>query len=220
MQYDVLNRWTGKVQFTATIECDADASAGFKLGLAVKWGRKNDAVLHGANLSGADLSGADLSGAVLSGAVLHGANLRGADLSGAVLSSADLSGADLSGAVLSSADLSGADLSGADLSGAPKIENIHQAIYAAASAPDALDMGRWHTACGTAHCRAGWAVVLAGEAGKALEAKIGTPAAATLIYLASDPELERFPSFYCGNEKALADMKARAEAEAAKAVQS
>ena len=200
MQYDVLNRWTGKVQFTATIECDADASAGFKLGLAVKWGRKNDAVLHGANLSGADLSGADLSGAVLSGAVLHGANLRGADLS--------------------SADLSGADLSGADLSGAPKIENIHQAIYAAASAPDALDMGRWHTACGTAHCRAGWAVVLAGEAGKALEAKIGTPAAATLIYLASDPELERFPSFYCGNEKALADMKARAEAEAAKAVQS
>jgi uncharacterized protein YjbI with pentapeptide repeats len=118
------------------------------------------------------------------------------------------------------ADLSGADLRDAVLSGAPKIENIHQAIYAAASAPNALDMGQWHNACGTAHCRAGWAVALAGEAGKALEGKIGTPAAATLIYLASDPDLDRFPSFYCSNAEALADMKASAEAEAAKAVQS
>ena len=190
MQYDVLNRWTGKVQFTATIECDANASAGFKMGLAVKWGRINGAVLRGAHLRGADLSGAHL----------RGADLRGADLRGA--------------------DLSDADLRGADLSDAPKIENIHQAVYAAASAPDALDMGQWHNECGTAHCRAGWAVVLAGEAGKALEAKIGTPSAATLIYLASDPELDRFPSFYCSNAEALADMKARAEAEAAKAVQS
>ena len=57
--------------------------------------------------------------------------------------------------------------------------------------------------------------MLAGEAGKALEAKIGTPAAATLIYLASDPDLYCFPSFYCSNEEALADMKARAEAEKA-----
>ena len=200
MQYDVLNRWTGKVQFTATIECGADASPGFKLGSAAKWGRNNDADLRGANLSDADLSGA----------YLRGAYLRGADLSGA----------DLHGADLSDADLSGAYLRGAYLRDAPKIENIHQAIYAAASALDALDMDQWHNACGTAHCRAGWAVVLAGEAGKALEAKIGTPAAATLIYLASDPELDRFPSFYCNNAKALADMKARAEAEAAKAVQS
>jgi hypothetical protein len=230
MQYDVLNRWTGKVQFTATIECDADASAGFKLGLAVKWGRKNGANLSDANLSDANLSDAVLRGAVLRGAVLRGANLSDANLSDADLRGAVLRGADLSGAVLRGADLRGANLSGANLSdanlsdadlrGAPKIKNIHQAVYAAASAPDALDMGQWHNACGTAHCRAGWAVVLAGEAGKALEAKIGTPAAATLIYLASDPELDRFPSFYCGNAEALADMKARAEAEAAKAVQS
>ena len=253
MQYDVLNRWTGKVQFTATIECDAAASASFKLGLAVKWGRKNggnlsgadlnDAYLSGANLSYADLSGANLSladlrlanlsganlrGAYLNGANLSGADLRGADLNGANLSGANLNGADLRGANLrganlndanlSYADLSGANLSDANLNGALKIESIHQAIYAAASAPEALDMGQWHNACGTAHCRAGWAVVLAGEAGKALEAKIGTPAAATLIYLASDPELDRFPSFYCGNADALADMKARAEAEAAKAI--
>lgn len=120
---------------------------------------------------------------------------------------ADLSGADLSGAVLS----------GADLSDAPKIPNIHQAIYAAASQPGALDMGDWHT-CETTHCRAGWAVTLAGEAGKALEEKLEScAAAATLIYLASDPSMENFPSFYSSNATALADMKLRAEEEAAKA---
>jgi hypothetical protein len=272
MQYEVLNRWTGEVQFTATIECDESASVSIKVGLAVKWARKNGANLSdadlrgvdlsdadlscanlscadlsGANLSDADLRGVDLSDASLSGADLRGvdlsdadlscANLSCADLSGANLSDADLRGVDLSDADLSCANLSCADLSGANLSGAnlrganlscaPKIENIHQAIYAAASAPGALDMGHWHEKpdepetwlCGTAHCRAGWAVALAGEEGRALEAKIGTPAAATLIYLASDPELGRFPSFYCNNDEALADMKARAETEAAKAVQ-
>jgi hypothetical protein len=64
--------------------------------------------------------------------------------------------------------------------------------------------------CGTTHCRAGWVVVLAGDEGKALEDKIGTPAAAAAIYLASDPNIGKFPSFYCGNAEALADMKARA----------
>ncbi len=225
MKYDVLNCFTGKVQFTAEIECDEHASSRFKVGLAVRWALKSGADLIGANLRGADLSnaylsganlrGADLSNADLSTAYLSGADLRDADLSGANLRNADLNNADLRGAYLS-----GANLRGAYLSGAPKIENIHQAVYAAASPLGALDMAQWHNACGTAHCRAGWAVVLAGEAGKALEAKIGTPAAATLIYLASDPNIGKFPSFYCRNAEALADMKARAEAEAAKAVQS
>ena len=75
-------------------------------------------------------------------------------------------------------------------------------------------MGDWHT-CDTTHCRAGWVVTLAGEEGKALEEKIGTPAAATLIYLKSDPKIERVPDFYCGNDDALADMKRLAEQEAA-----
>jgi len=142
-------------------------------------------------------SGANLSYANLHGAYLHGANLRGANLRGA--------------------DLSYANLRGADLSYAPKIENIHQAVYEAASAPGALDMGDWHNSCGTTHCRAGWIVVLAGDEGKALEDKIGTPAAAAAIYLASDPNISKFPSFYCGNAEALADMKSRAEAEKAAA---
>jgi hypothetical protein len=68
-------------------------------------------------------------------------------------------------------------------------------------------MNMWH--CGTSHCRAGWVVTLAGKEGADLEAKIGTPAAAIAIYMASDPErwkTERLPDFYCNNETALADM--------------
>jgi uncharacterized protein YjbI with pentapeptide repeats len=118
MQFEIRSRWTGNVQFTADIECDEGTPLGIKVGLAVKWAFKSDAVLRGAVLSDAVLSGADLSGAVLSDADLSGAVLRGADLSGAVLRGADLRGAVLRGAVLSGAVLSGADLSGADLSDA------------------------------------------------------------------------------------------------------
>ena len=198
----------------------ADLSGAVLSGADLSGADLSDAVLSDAVLSGAVLRGADLSGAVLSDAVLSGAVLRGADLSGAVLSGAVLSGAVLRGADLSDADLRGAILSGADLSdavlsGAPKIENIHQVVYEAASALGALDMTKWH--CGTSHCRAGWVVTLAGDEGRALEERIGTPAAASLIYLASDPDLGKFPDFYCTNATALADMKARAEAEADRA---
>jgi len=168
--------------------------------------------LRGAVLSGADLSGADLRGAVLRDAVLSGADLSGADLRGA-----DLRGADLSGAVLIGANLSGANLIGADLrenlEGVPFIKDIHQTVYNACTVPpDALDMVGWHK-CETTHCRAGWVVTLAGEGGKALKFAMGTPAAAAIIYLKSDPKLEKMPDFYCSNEEALADMKRLADAE-------
>jgi len=103
MKFDIRNRWTGDVQFTAEIECADDAPISVKIGLAVMW-----AIKTGANISGADLSDANI----------YDANLSGADLSGANLSGADLSGADLTRANLSDADLYGADISGADLSGA------------------------------------------------------------------------------------------------------
>jgi hypothetical protein len=45
---------------------------------------------------------------------------------------------------------------------------------------------------------------------------MGTPAAAAMIYLASDPQIERIPNFYTTNSAALADMQAMAEAEAAR----
>ena len=103
MKFEILSRFTGAVQFTAEIDCAADALPSVKLGLAVKVAIKEKANLTGANLRSADLYGADL----------YGANLRSADLYGANLRSADLTGADLYGANLRSADLYGADLYGA-----------------------------------------------------------------------------------------------------------
>ena len=93
----------------------------------------------------------------------------------------------------------------------PKIHNIHTAIYVAASAPDALDMGTWHT-CGTTHCRAGWAVHLAGEAGKALERFHNTALAAQLIYRESGYPISPV-RFYDSDEDALEDMRRLAEGE-------
>jgi hypothetical protein len=131
---------------------------------------------------------------------------------GAVLSGADLSGADLSGADLSGADLSGADLSGAvGLPEAPTVPGIDAAILERVeSGGGHLDMGAWHT-CDTTHCRAGWAIVLAGEAGRALEARLGPAVAGTLIYLASRPGVPP-PDFYRTTDAALADLRACAAA--------
>jgi hypothetical protein len=109
MKFEVRNRFSGAVQFTAEIECGENTSTSVKLGLAVRWAIKSRADLSGANLSGAYLSRANLSGADLSRANLSGANLSRANLSGA-----NLSGANLSRANLSRANLSGADLSGAE----------------------------------------------------------------------------------------------------------
>jgi hypothetical protein len=97
----------------------------------------------------------------------------------------------------------------------PTIPNIHQTIYAAASQPKALDMGDWHK-CEKTHCRAGWAVALAGEAGFALEKFYNTPLAAMMIYDASDPSFKINPArFFENNDEALSDMKRLAEEEAA-----
>jgi len=87
----------------------------------------------------------------------------------------------------------------------PVIADIHRVIYEAASAPEALHMSDWHS-CGTTHCRAGWAVHLAGEEGYALEHFHGTALAAQLIYDASGHPISPV-RFFDSNEDALADMK-------------
>ncbi len=76
MQFEIRNRWSGDVQFTAEIECADDALISIKVGLAVKWGVSNRANLDGASLRGANLDGASLDGVNLRGASLIGANLR------------------------------------------------------------------------------------------------------------------------------------------------
>ena len=104
----------------------------------------------------------------------------------------------------------------------PVIENIHQKVYAAASQPGALNMRRWHT-CETTHCRAGWVIVLAGNAGRELERIVGTARAAQMIYEASstikvahEGFFQRtYESFSEHTAAAMADMARLAELEAA-----
>ena len=75
IKFDVLNRFSGAVQFTAEIDCADSAATSIKLSLAVRWAIKTGAYLSRANLSRANLSGANLSRANLSGANLSGAYL-------------------------------------------------------------------------------------------------------------------------------------------------
>jgi hypothetical protein len=118
MKFDILNRFTDAVQFTAEIDCNKDESILIKIGLAVKWAVKNKANLRSADLRSANLSSADLSSANLLFANLSSADLSSADLSFADLRSANLRSADLSFADLRFADLRSADLRSANLSSA------------------------------------------------------------------------------------------------------
>jgi uncharacterized protein YjbI with pentapeptide repeats len=115
MIFDILNRFSGEVQFTAEIECADDAHMSIKIGLAVKWAVKNMANLDGAMLNMANLNGASLNGASLNRASLIGASLDGAMLDRASLDGASLIGASLDGASLDRASLEGASLNGASL---------------------------------------------------------------------------------------------------------
>lgn len=80
-----------------------------------------------------------------------------------------------------------------------------------------LDMKYWHFGkdgslkdrfeenfCGTTHCRAGWAVILAGKAGLELEAETDAATAGSAIYLASTGHT---PNFYTSTENGLAEVK-------------
>ena len=212
---EIRNRWTGSVMHAV----DAPTTRAAVLSLIAQATEKDeranlsDADLSGANLSRADLSRADLSRANLSDADLSDADLSGADLSDADLSRANLSDADLSRANLSDADLSRADLSRADLSRAnlsiPVVSDLDLRIEEVTRPNGALDMARWHT-CETTHCRAGWAIQLAGAEGAALEARVGPSAAGALIYAASGSH--PVPSFSADDFDARADIVARADA--------
>ena len=108
------------------------------------------------------------------------------------------------------ADLRHANLRHADfgLPHLPVIPGIDAAILSAIEMGDnALAMGGWHM-CETTHCRAGWAIHLAGPAGYMLEDVIGPSAAGALIYAASGSH--PVPDWHTTNEAALADMRARA----------
>lgn len=77
--------------------------------------------------------------------------------------------------------------------------------------PEALDMEDWHT-CDTVHCIAGWATVVAGAQGMALEALLSEPLAAYLIFAASYPT-RHLPHFYMDDLPARAWLERHAAAE-------
>ena len=163
-----------------------------------------EADLRRANLYRAHLQGADLQGANLEDANLHVANLVYADLRKANLTQANLSGVDLTCTILEGANLTGADLTGTKPSHSiPKVDNLVGKILDA----DCLDMSKWHSGCGTAHCLAGWATTLSGEDGSKLERAIGIAAAGALIWRVSVGEI---PDFYSSDEAAKAWLLERA----------
>jgi hypothetical protein len=159
----------------------------------------------GVSLACTDLRNMDLTYATLTGADLRGADLRGADLRFASLENADLRGARFRGAKLLGAYLTGARLDGATgLLKAPKVPDLHRRLSSAVGRLGShLDMGIWHN-CRTTHCRAGWAIQLAGKAGKRLETKLGPGVAGALIYWNSTGMI---PDFFAEQVDALADIR-------------
>jgi len=190
-----------------------------------------DAYLAGADLAGANLAGANLARADLAGANLARADLADAYLAGADLAGADLARADLADAYLAGADLAGADLARAPQPrktreeweanrartaaerarryrekhpDVPVVEALDAKILAVIESGEGkLEMGNWHS-CETTHCRAGWAIHLAGKPGYELEVKYDSAVAGRMIYLASTG---RAPHFYATNTAALEDIK-------------
>src|SRR5580700_1534944 len=176
-----------------------------------------DANLTRANLTRANLADANLARANLADANLARAYLADANLTRANLTRANLAGANLADANLARAYLAGAYLADANLAGSLKIDpseipvipNIDDTILAAIESGGVLDMNDWHGEggwCGTTHCRAGWAIHLGGEKGKALQDKLGPNVAGTLIYEASRPG-QPAPWFFDSTEGALADLR-------------
>ena len=153
IKYDVLNMFSGKVQFTAEIDCEEDAENSWKLRLAVLWAIEHKANMSGAdmryanmrgadlrdaNMSGADLRGADMRYANMSGANMIGANMIDANMRGANMIDANIRGADLRDADMRYANMSGANMRGADLRDANMIDaNMRYANMSGADMSDA-----------------------------------------------------------------------------------
>ena len=86
----------------------------------------------------------------------------------------------------------------------PVVENLDKKVLkAVGKAGENLNMEDWH--CGTTHCRAGWAITLAGEEGKKLESVLGSKLAGRYIYEASTGRVA--PRFFVSKETALKEIK-------------
>jgi uncharacterized protein YjbI with pentapeptide repeats len=212
----------------------ADLARAYLAGADLAGANLAGAYLAGADLARAYLAGANLADAYLAGADLARAYLADANLAGADLTGANLADADLADAYLADADLADAKNVPACTAAVnpsepyerkptaerraehvqryrernpdvPVVQGLDAKILGVIdSGKGKLNMSTWHT-CKTTHCRAGWAITLAGEAGLALEAKYGPQRAGTMIYRASTGFV---PHFFASDERALEDIRA------------
>lgn len=163
-------------------------------------------VLCGADFRNVDLTGSSFEEAHCANCEFIDAKLVDADLRNTDFTNADLTNADLSGALLRGCCFTGATLDGTKFSGVPVVKQLDQRILAILeSGRGELCMGDWHT-CQTTHCRAGWAVMLAGEAGQILEQQLGAETAGTLIYAVSEGYV---PDFFATEQATMEDLQAR-----------
>ena len=105
MKFEIKNRYTGAVLFTADVPEDTESGLIARVAL-------EQAVKARADLAGAYLADANLAGAYLADANLADANLADANLAGANLADANLADANLAGAYLARANLARAYLAG------------------------------------------------------------------------------------------------------------
>jgi len=228
MTIEIRSRFSPRVIFTALATISVADALWWAIseGVDLRNADFRNADLGSANLRNANLSGADFSGACLANADLADADLFDVNLSGANLSGVNLADANLKGADLTDAKLTGAKLSWTILTNVlltpeqlaqlglqiPRVTDLDRKVLAAVTSEGGrLDMAGWHDsdsdqpACGSTHCRAGWAIHLSGEAGYALEDKVGPGVAGALIYLSSTQR--PVPHFGVSTEEALADIQ-------------
>jgi hypothetical protein len=100
----------------------------------------------------------------------------------------------------------------------PDIDTAMLESITAHKATNGLEMSNWHGRdcdetnwCNTTHCRAGYAICLAGKSGFALEKKVGSEIAGQMIYAVSRPD-KPLPDFHASNKIAMADIEAGARA--------
>ncbi|NBV06628.1 MAG: hypothetical protein EBS06_05270 [Proteobacteria bacterium] len=107
------------------------------------------------------------------------------------------------------------EFNGIDKNASFKIPNIDSAIFESIkTGKGELDMNSWHGKdkvneenwCGTTHCRAGYAICLAGKEGFELEKKYGSELAAKMIYAVSRPD-EKLPDFHASDEEVLEELE-------------
>lgn len=172
------------------------------------------AELDGANLRRTHLVGAHLGKATFTRANLHSANLADSNLKEADFTLANLENTNFDGANIRNVKFTGARLKGADLPKIAVVENLFSTIHdKICKGEGRLDMDYWHS-CETVHCIAGWAVHLAGVAGRVAEELLSTQVAAALIINQSCPYLDGVvPNFHVNNTEGWAFVERCAKTE-------